>query len=125
MKEYLEFWTHLFTFNATATRKQYWIPTILNSIFVAIYAATTNQNLYITDNIYNVHLSTNSLIFTLIIFLAWIANFTVRARRLHDINKSNWWILISIIPIIGSIWLFILMITDSKNSRWNKNQSEL
>ncbi|MBR4748015.1 MAG: DUF805 domain-containing protein [Abditibacteriota bacterium] len=32
----------------------------------------------------------------------------VLVRRLHDIGKSAWWILIPILPIIGSIWLLIL-----------------
>ena len=32
----------------------------------------------------------------------------VSARRLHDIGKSGWFILVSIIPLIGVIWLIIL-----------------
>lgn len=36
----------------------------------------------------------------------------VTARRLHDIGKSGWMILIGIIPIIGAIWLLILTVKD-------------
>ena len=28
-------------------------------------------------------------------------------RRLHDRNKSGWWLLIVLIPIIGPFWLFV------------------
>ena len=31
----------------------------------------------------------------------------VGVRRLHDIDRSGWWLLLSIIPAIGSIWLLI------------------
>jgi uncharacterized membrane protein YhaH (DUF805 family) len=31
----------------------------------------------------------------------------VSARRLHDINRSGWWILLSFIPIVGIIILII------------------
>lgn len=32
----------------------------------------------------------------------------LQVRRLHSINKSGWWILVSVIPVIGAIWLLIL-----------------
>jgi uncharacterized membrane protein YhaH (DUF805 family) len=35
-------------------------------------------------------------------------------RRMHDINKSAWWLLINIIPVIGSIIGLIFLFTDSK-----------
>jgi uncharacterized membrane protein YhaH (DUF805 family) len=41
-----------------------------------------------------------------------IPSLAVGARRLHDIGKSGWWQLISLIPIIGGIWLIVLMATN-------------
>lgn len=32
-------------------------------------------------------------------------------RRLHDINKSGWYVLVSLIPLVGCIWLIVLMAT--------------
>lgn len=34
-------------------------------------------------------------------------------RRLHDTNHSGWWWWISIVPLIGQIWLFILLVLPS------------
>ncbi|MEL7222884.1 MAG: DUF805 domain-containing protein [Bacteroidota bacterium] len=34
-------------------------------------------------------------------------------RRLHDTNKSGWYILISLIPLIGAIVLLVFLVTDS------------
>ncbi|MGB9029859.1 MAG: DUF805 domain-containing protein [Acidobacteriaceae bacterium] len=36
----------------------------------------------------------------------------VGIRRLHDTNRSGWWILISLVPLIGGIWLIVLLATD-------------
>ena len=43
-----------------------------------------------------------------------LPNFAVTVRRLHDVGKSGWWMLIVLIPIIGAIWLFVLTVTDSQ-----------
>lgn len=38
-----------------------------------------------------------------------LGGLSLTVRRLHDIEKSGWWILIGLIPFIGQIWLLILM----------------
>ncbi len=50
-----------------------------------------------------------NIIFVLVIILPSLA---VTVRRLHDVNKSGWMVLISFIPIIGAIWLFVLTTSD-------------
>ena len=37
----------------------------------------------------------------------------VQVRRLHDIGKSGWWLLVNLIPVVGQIWLFVLLVRDS------------
>ena len=34
-------------------------------------------------------------------------------RRLHDINKSGWWVLLALIPVVGAIILIIWYVQDS------------
>ncbi|WP_410750975.1 DUF805 domain-containing protein [Citrobacter sp. U14242] len=34
---------------------------------------------------------------------------SITARRLHDTDRSGWWILLGLIPIIGDIVLFIFL----------------
>lgn len=49
--------------------------------------------------------------FTLILCLgSFIPGLAVAVRRLHDSGRSGWWLLIGIVPLIGSLWLFILLI---------------
>lgn len=43
-----------------------------------------------------------SLLLALVLF---IPNLAVGVRRLHDINKSGWWLLIGLVPLIGGLVL--------------------
>ena len=49
------------------------------------------------------------LIYVLAVFIPSLA---VAVRRLHDVGKSGWFYLISLIPLIGGIWLLILFVTE-------------
>ena len=42
-----------------------------------------------------------------------IPGLAVGVRRLHDTGKSGWMLLIAFIPVIGLIWLLVLLATDS------------
>lgn len=43
-----------------------------------------------------------------------IPSLAVGVRRLHDIGKSGWWILIGLIPLIGAIVLIVFACMDSQ-----------
>ena len=42
-----------------------------------------------------------------------LPGFGVTVRRLHDISKSGWWVLIALIPLVGPIVLLVFMCTNS------------
>ena len=39
-----------------------------------------------------------------------IPNLAVAARRLHDTDKSGWWLLLGLIPLIGNLVLIFLLV---------------
>ncbi len=43
-----------------------------------------------------------------------VPSLAVGARRLHDIGKSGWWLLIELVPCVGWIILIIWCATDSQ-----------
>ena len=55
-----------------------------------------------------------------------VPSFAVLARRLHDTDRSGWWILIGLIPIIGTIVLFVFAVLDSEEgeNRFGPNPKE-
>jgi uncharacterized membrane protein YhaH (DUF805 family) len=94
-------------FSGRARRKEYWMFTLFNFIFLIVAV--------IIDNV--VHTTVGELPYGLFYSLYTIAvlipGLAVAVRRLHDVGKSGWMILIALIPIIGAIWLLVLMVTDS------------
>ena len=60
------------------------------------------------------------LIYSLAMLIPGLA---VCVRRLHDIGKSGWYVLIALIPIIGGIWLLVLMCKegDMANNEYGPN----
>ena len=43
-----------------------------------------------------------------------IPSIAVSVRRLHDTDRSGWWLLIGLVPLIGAIVLLVFMVLDSK-----------
>ena len=65
---------------------------------------------------FSYNLGISSDIFTLATFLPIWAD---QVRLLHDIGKTGWWLLLALIPLIGTIILFFWMIrkgTDGSNA---------
>lgn len=108
MNWYLKVLQHYGDFNGRARRTEYWMFVLFNIIF-AIIAVSLDYlfGLAIT----NLGYGPIYMIYGLIVLLPGIA---VGVRRLHDIGKSGWMLLVGLIPIIGGIWIFILMVTDSE-----------
>tara|TARA_B100000768_G_scaffold112794_1_gene104442 strand:+ start:96 stop:467 length:372 start_codon:yes stop_codon:yes gene_type:complete len=117
MNWYLKALNQYADFNGRARRKEYWMFFLFNMVFAAlaslidIAAGTAN-------------LDSGSGLFQGIYSLAvLIPGLAVGVRRLHDVGKSGWMLLIALIPIIGAIWLLVLMVTDSKEgtNKWGEN----
>lgn len=127
LTSYKEFWTKILTWNATATRSQYWIPVIINyflgGLLVNVIEKLQGHEL---GDIYNIADLTTNMTAQVIYLLVWVATLTLKVRRLHDTNHSAGWILIQFVPIIGTIWFFVLMVLPTTpESRWVINQSRV
>ena len=56
----------------------------------------------------------------------FIPTLAVTARRLHDMGKSGTWFFIYFVPLIGGIWLLVLLFSDSQPgmNKWGYNPKE-
>ena len=89
-------------FSIRARRKEYFLfflaYIILNLVLVVIDVATGTYNEAAAMGAF-------TAIFALALFVPSLA---VSVRRLHDTNRSGWWLLICLIPLVGAIWLLVL-----------------
>ena len=109
MNYYLKVLKQYSDFKGRARRKEYWMFTIFNIIFGGI-AMTLDSVFGIA--IEGVGYGPLYGIYALVLFIPGLA---VAVRRLHDIGKSGWMLLITLIPLIGVIWLLVLLLTDSNS----------
>ena len=121
MEWYLKVMRNYANFNGRARRKEYWMFFLFNMIF-AIAAV-------IADNIIGFTFGeTGYGVFYILYALAvFIPGLAVTVRRLHDTGKSGWFYFIVLIPIIGWIWLLVLLCTDGNygNNEYGSNPKDL
>ncbi len=102
MKEYVEVLKKYAVFEGRATRREYWMFTLVHTLII----------------IASIFMLVFSLNFVTIIFLyviaTWLPSLAVTVRRLHDSGKSGWWILLNFVPSIGQLVLFIFTILESE-----------
>jgi uncharacterized membrane protein YhaH (DUF805 family) len=93
--------TQYATFSGRARRSEYWW------FYLAYVIASVAAS--IIDGILGV------MVLGVILALGLlIPSLAVSVRRLHDIGKSGWWLLIGLIPLVGVIVLLIFACQDSQ-----------
>jgi uncharacterized membrane protein YhaH (DUF805 family) len=102
MEWYLKVLKNYVGFQGRARRKEYWMFVLFSVIFSIV--------LSIVDAIAGLTSALSGL-YSLAVLLPSLA---VGVRRLHDTGRSGWWLLISLIPLIGSIILLVFMCQDSQ-----------
>ncbi|MEU9131470.1 DUF805 domain-containing protein [Kitasatospora sp. NPDC048540] len=88
-------------FSGRARRQEFWMFALVNIIISIVLA--------VIDNVAGT--AVLGSIYALAVLLPSIA---VGIRRLHDTNRSGWWVLISLIPFIGSIILIVFLATEGQ-----------
>jgi uncharacterized membrane protein YhaH (DUF805 family) len=79
-------------FSGRATRREYWMFFLVNVVIASVLDL--------------LGLRTIGFLYTLFIFVPSLA---VGIRRLHDTGKSGKWFLVLLLPILGAIWLLVLL----------------
>lgn len=87
-------------FSGRARRKEYWMFTLIQMVVLI--------GVMILDTVFG----TSPVVYTIAVLAHIIPGIAVSVRRLHDVGKSGWFLLISFVPIIGAIWLLVLACTD-------------
>jgi uncharacterized membrane protein YhaH (DUF805 family) len=86
-------------FAGRAIRSEYWYWVLFHFIVL------------IVANIIDMMILGNTGIFSVIVSLGlFLPSLAVAVRRLHDTDRTGWWILIGLVPLVGAIILIVMMV---------------
>ena len=91
-------------FNGRASRKEFWAVMLFSVLISFALQLLYTLGFAISDNL-GLLLALPFVIFSLGMVIPQLA---VSVRRLHDTDKSGWWLLLGFIPIFGTIALIVL-----------------
>jgi uncharacterized membrane protein YhaH (DUF805 family) len=93
------------SFGGRARRSEYWYLTLFHALAVLLamvvsyLAMLANPALAI-------------ILYSFVIFGTLLPHLAVSVRRLHDVNRSGWWYLFGLVPLLGTIVLLVWFCTD-------------
>ncbi|MFJ7589663.1 DUF805 domain-containing protein [Streptomyces sp. NPDC097617] len=99
MNHYLDVLKKYSVFSGRARRQEYWMFFLFNVAAIIVVA--------ILDAV----LGTSPWLYALYFLGTFLPNLAVTVRRLHDSGKSGWWIFIGAVPVVGLIWIIVLLAT--------------
>jgi uncharacterized membrane protein YhaH (DUF805 family) len=108
MNWYLEALKKYAVFSGRARRKEYWYFVLFNIIIGIVLGFIDGATGSFSPE---AGMGLLGGIYTLAVLIPGIA---VSVRRLHDTDRSGWWLLIALVPLIGAIVLIVFMVQDSK-----------
>ncbi len=128
--------TLLFGFQGRIGRGQFWAGVLMQiglSIITAIIIATVGSNtvtaydtgssMYMFAVFSNMNPIGMMVYFAYLIINLWIS-LALGVKRCHDRGQSGWWMLITLVPVIGFFWWLInlgLLAGDRGDNRFGPN----
>lgn len=121
MEWYLSVLRKYATFEGRARRKEYWMFTLFNVLIIMglslvdymIGTFDAEADIGLLGGIYSLGVLIPSL--------------AVGVRRLHDTDRSGWWLLLTFLPFLGAIILLIFFVLDGTpgQNRFGENPKQL
>ena len=105
MSWYLEALKKYAVFSGRSRRMEYWYFVLFNLVVYIVFSLI--DALLGTFNV----VQGVGLLSGLYALAVLIPTLAVHVRRLHDIDRTGWWILIRLIPLIGTIVLLVFALT--------------
>lgn len=108
IESFKNMWINGLNFKDRTSRKDYWnawLMTVIVSFLLGIITGFLGEKIayYI------------GMLFSIALIIPTLA---MDVRRMHDVNKSGWYLLMELIPLVG--WIFVLVAYCSKTVEPNK-----
>jgi uncharacterized membrane protein YhaH (DUF805 family) len=96
------------TFDGRARRQEYWYFMLFYVLAVVALAIVDN-----VIGMFNLEAGIG-LLGAIFILATAVPTLAVTVRRLHDTDRSGWWIMLEFIPIVGGLVLLVFTLLDSQ-----------
>ncbi len=107
MHEYANFWNHYADFSGRSSRRDYWMTFLINvmaGVILVILTQAAHPFIYLYGA------------FGIAVIIPSLA---IAVRRLHDIGRSGWWMIVYFVPVVGPIILIVWLATRSgPDNQW-------
>jgi uncharacterized membrane protein YhaH (DUF805 family) len=110
---YMLAWKKWFQVSGRASRREYWTFVLVNLVVIVCVAVATMALFAFADSDLDSRVLAIRVSAGLCAVIIFITTLTCQIRRLHDIGKSGWWILINFVPYVGGFVLLIFTLLDS------------
>jgi len=114
MNYYLHVLQNFKNFSGRARRKEYWMYTLIYMpiLFLAMFADNALGTTFQMDVMGQAVDVGYGWVYMIVALLHFLPSLSVVVRRLHDVGKSGWFYLIILIPLIGIIWMLVLLVSN-------------
>ena len=100
----------LFSFQGRVNRAKFWLVALGIFVVEVILFAAILGGAAMSGDPEKIEAAIGPLdgvvIFVFVVIATWIS-IAVAVKRYHDRNKSGWWVLIVLVPVIGGLWYLI------------------
>jgi len=93
------------SFGGRARRSEYWYFTLLHLLAILLAMVVSYLAMLAIPAL-------GFILYSIVIFGTLLPHLAVSVRRLHDVNRTGWWYLFGIVPLLGAIVLLVWFCTD-------------
>lgn len=94
-------------FDGRSSRREYWmfhlLQTVILIVLIGISVAADFAYIAVVPTVIGV-------LFFGVILACFVPNLAVTIRRLHDTDKSGWFLLVGAIPLVGGIVMLVFLV---------------
>ncbi|WP_417559547.1 DUF805 domain-containing protein [Marinomonas sp.] len=117
MNWYFDAWKRYAQFSGRAPLEAFWMFFLVNCLISLVFVVLESffQAIWKIETLYSV--------------LVFLPMLSLTVRRLHDTNRSAWWLLVVLLPAVGMVVLLVLLALpsepDSDFSNYPQNNAML